>query len=67
VCSCVISCLCEGFTTCFPVFSRMVPACSFYSLEEVQGYRMLVCGRSLPGKQPEGLGGSYPVASWSVL
>jgi hypothetical protein len=28
----------------FPVFSRMVPAYSFYSLKEVQGYKMLVCG-----------------------
>jgi hypothetical protein len=29
-----------------------VPACSFYSLKEIQGYKMSVCGRSLPGKQP---------------
>jgi hypothetical protein len=34
---------------------RTVPACSFYSLKEVQGYKMLVCGRSLPRKQPWGL------------
>jgi hypothetical protein len=45
---------------------RMVHACSFYSLKEVQGYKML-CGRSLPGKQLRGLGRPYPVASWSVL
>jgi hypothetical protein len=31
----------------FFVSSRMVPACSFYSLKEVQGYKMLVRGRSL--------------------
>jgi hypothetical protein len=35
----------------------MVPTCSFYSLKEVQGYKMLVCGRSLLGKQPWGLEG----------
>jgi hypothetical protein len=33
----------------------MVPACSFYSLKEVQDYKTLVCGRSLPRKQPGGL------------
>jgi hypothetical protein len=31
----------------FSVSSRMVPVCSFYSLKEVQGYKMLVRGRSL--------------------
>jgi hypothetical protein len=49
------------------MLSRMVLACSFYSLKEVQHYKMLVCERSLPGKQPWGLGGPYPVALWSVL
>jgi hypothetical protein len=43
--------------TCVHVFlpSRTVPACSFYSLKEVQGYEMLVRGVILaPGPQ-EGL------------
>jgi hypothetical protein len=31
------SCSCPG----------MIPACSFYSLKEVQGYKMLVCGAIL--------------------
>jgi hypothetical protein len=46
---------------------RTVPACSFYSLKEIQGYKMLVCRRSLPGMQPWGLERPYLVASWSVL
>jgi hypothetical protein len=27
----------------------MIPACSFYSLKEVQGYKMLACGVTLAG------------------
>jgi hypothetical protein len=30
--------------------SRTAPACSFYSLKEVQGYKMLVCGVILVGE-----------------
>jgi hypothetical protein len=49
----VFSCACVRVSLLvFPMSSRMVLACSFYSLKEVQGYKMLVCGRSLPGKQP---------------
>jgi hypothetical protein len=33
----------------------MIPACSFYSLKEVQGYMMLVFGVSLPVEEPRGL------------
>jgi hypothetical protein len=29
----------------------MVPACSFYSLKEVQGYKILVCGMILVGER----------------
>jgi hypothetical protein len=37
--------------------SRVVPACPFYSLKEVQGYRMLVRGVILVGeREPRGLG-----------
>jgi hypothetical protein len=53
------SCLLVGFLVLvrvsllvFSVSSRMVPACFFYSLKEVQGYKMLVCERSLLEKQP---------------
>jgi hypothetical protein len=28
---------------------RMIPACFFYSLKEVQGYKMLACGVTLAG------------------
>jgi hypothetical protein len=49
----VFSCACERVSLLvFPSFSRMVPACSFYSLKEVQGYRMSVrdpCWGSSPG------------------
>jgi hypothetical protein len=35
---------------------RMIPACSFYSLREVQGYMMLAYGVTLPVEEPRGLG-----------
>jgi hypothetical protein len=28
----------------------MIPTCSFYSLKEVQGYKMLSCGVTLAGE-----------------
>jgi hypothetical protein len=56
-CLCVVSCLCEGFTTCFSVFSRMVLACSFYSLKEVQGYKMWCVGDPCWGSSPRASGG----------
>jgi hypothetical protein len=28
----------------------MIPTCSFYSLKEVQGYKMLACGVTLAGE-----------------
>jgi hypothetical protein len=34
----------------------MIPACSFYSLKEVQCYMMLAYGEILPVKEPGGLG-----------
>jgi hypothetical protein len=34
----------------------MIPACSFYSLKEVQSYKMLVYGVTLLVKKPGGLG-----------
>jgi hypothetical protein len=34
----------------------MIPACSFYSLKEVQGYMMLAYGVTLPVEGPGGLG-----------
>jgi hypothetical protein len=34
----------------------MIPACSFYSLNEVQGYKALACGVSLLVEEPGGLG-----------
>jgi hypothetical protein len=55
--SCIVLCLCEG-SSFFFLASRTVPACSFYSLKELQGYKMLVRGRSLLEKQPRGLGGA---------
>jgi hypothetical protein len=33
----------------------MIPACSFYSLKEVQGYMMWVFGVSLEVEEPGGL------------
>jgi hypothetical protein len=33
----------------------MIPACSFYSLKEVQGYMMLAYGVTLPVEEPGGL------------
>jgi hypothetical protein len=45
--SCVVLVLCCG---CLLVLVGTVPACSFYSLKEVQGYRMLVRGVTLDGK-----------------
>jgi hypothetical protein len=36
--------------------SRMIPACSFYRLKEVQGYKMLACGVTLLVEEPRGLG-----------
>jgi hypothetical protein len=34
----------------------MIPACSFYSFKEVQGYMMLAYGVTLMVKEPRGLG-----------
>jgi hypothetical protein len=34
----------------------MIPACSFYSLKEVQGYKMLAYGVTLLVKEPGGFG-----------
>jgi hypothetical protein len=34
----------------------MIPACSFYSLKEVQGYMMLAYGVILSMEEPGGLG-----------
>jgi hypothetical protein len=31
----------------FPL--EMIPACFFYSLKEVQGYKMLACGVAIAG------------------
>jgi hypothetical protein len=56
-----------GFFFLFHPCPRTVPACSFYSLKEVQGYKMLVRGRSLLEKPPRGLEGPYPAATWSAL
>jgi hypothetical protein len=33
----------------------MILACSFYSLKEVQGYKMLAHGVTLTGEEPRGL------------
>jgi hypothetical protein len=33
----------------------MIPTCSFYSLKEVQGYKMLAYGVTLLVEEPEGL------------
>jgi hypothetical protein len=35
---------------------RMIPACSFYRLKEVQGYKMLACDVTLLVEEPRGLG-----------
>jgi hypothetical protein len=53
-CLCVVSCLCEGFTTSLFCVSRMVHACSFYSLKEVQGYKMLCVREILVGEAASG-------------
>jgi hypothetical protein len=49
----------------------MIPACSFYSLKEVQGYMMLAYGVTLPVEEPRGLGRAlsgggvvYTVEAW---
>jgi hypothetical protein len=34
----------------------MIPVCSFYSLKEVQGYKMLAYGVTLLVEEPGGLG-----------
>jgi hypothetical protein len=36
--------------------SGIIPACFFYSLKEVQGYKILVYGVTLLVKEPGGLG-----------
>jgi hypothetical protein len=33
----------------------MIPACPFYRLKEVQGYKMLACGVTLLVEEPRGL------------
>jgi hypothetical protein len=53
-------------SVCFLV-PRTVPACSFYSLKEVQCYKMLVCGAILERERAEASGGPYPMASWPAL
>jgi hypothetical protein len=53
-CLCVVSCLCEGFTTSLFRVSRMVPACSFYSLKEVQGYKILCVREIIVGEAASG-------------
>jgi hypothetical protein len=35
------------------LLSRTVPACSFYSLKEVHGYKMLECGVTLTGEEAQ--------------
>jgi hypothetical protein len=37
--------------SCVAFFFRTVPACSFYSLKEVQGYKVLVRGTILVGER----------------
>jgi hypothetical protein len=59
VCVCVCVCVCDSASAlarsrrviclCVVVFGT-VPACSFYSLKEVQGYNMLACGVILVGE-----------------
>jgi hypothetical protein len=66
-CAHVLFCACVRVPLFFRPCPRTVPACSFYSLKEVQGYKMLVHGRSLLEKQPQGLGGPYPVATLYAL
>jgi hypothetical protein len=34
----------------------MIPACVFYRLKEVRGYKMLACGVTLLVEEPRGLG-----------
>jgi hypothetical protein len=48
VCSCLALCRCgRSSSSSFSVSLGMIPACSFYSLKEVQGYKMLACGVTL--------------------
>jgi hypothetical protein len=48
-CSCLVLCCCGGSFFFFFLSLGTIPACSFYSLKEVQGYKMLVCGVPLAG------------------
>jgi hypothetical protein len=44
-----------GSSSSSPSFSGMILACSFYSLKEVQGYKMLAYGVTLLVEEPGGL------------
>jgi hypothetical protein len=55
--SCIVLCLCEG-SSFFFLASRTVPACSFYSLKEVQGLQDVGAWEILTGEAAPGpLGG----------
>jgi hypothetical protein len=58
--SCIVLCLWEAFS--FFSHRRTVPTCSFYSLKEVQGYKMLVCGVILAGEAA--LGPRWGLIRW---
>jgi hypothetical protein len=67
VCSCLAFCV-VVVALLFSVPFGMIPACSFYNLKEVQGYKMCdmwcdPCWR----RSLEASGGPYPVATWSAL
>jgi hypothetical protein len=58
-CSCRALCCCGG--TSFRHPPGTIPACFFYSLKEVQGYKMLAYGVTLLVEDPEASEGPYPV------
>jgi hypothetical protein len=53
--ACVLRCVVVVIVLFFLCPSRMIPACPFYRLKEVQGYKMLACGVTLLVEEPRGL------------
>jgi hypothetical protein len=52
----ILCCVAVVVVLFFPVLPGMILACPFYRLKEVQGYKMLAGGVTLPVEEPRGLG-----------
>jgi hypothetical protein len=51
-----VSCVCAATGVLLSLSFGMIPACSFYSLKVLQGYKMLAYGVTLLVEEPGGLG-----------